>query len=91
MAFLVRDDCPGCRRSSMTGDIHHSREEWDRYHNGLRDNDYLTREQMKDDIERGKLIWEKVRKMRTDASDKEIQMAEWEVKKILNRRLKKCC
>jgi len=92
MAFLVKRECPGCRRFSSTGDIHHSREEWNKYHNGLKDNDYLTHEEMKDDIERGKLVWEKAREEMRKAKEEnpEIPIEEWKVKKIMNRRFKKC-
>ena len=49
MCMMLTDDCPCCRKWLKTGDLWHCRDCWNRYHNGLRDKDWLPRE-----------LWEKM-------------------------------
>jgi len=45
MVMLLYMDCPCCRKFAKTGDFWHCEYCWNKNHNGLRDKDFLTREE----------------------------------------------
>jgi hypothetical protein len=46
MPFVVEQNCNCCRRAiALNEDGYHCRYCWDKYHNGLRDNDFITFEE----------------------------------------------
>lgn len=43
--FMVETDCRCCQKFGKTGDMWHCKSCWNKWHNGERDQDWLTREE----------------------------------------------
>jgi len=91
MPFLFRQDCPDCMRFWRTGDFHHSKEIWDRYHNSGWINgvsDWQSREEMKEDLERMKKMWLRGKEYERIAKENQPsnELPEWKVKKIMSKK-----
>ena len=44
MVFLFEQECRCCQKSARTRDRWHCKDCWNKYHNGLRDNDWESEE-----------------------------------------------
>lgn len=61
MVLAIRNDCPGCRRFSLTGDFFHEREEWEQYHKAGwigGKSDWQPREELVEFLANMKQAWE---------------------------------
>lgn len=66
MPMMMTDDCPCCRKWVATGELWHCQDCWNRYHNGLRDNDWLSKEE-----------WEKMNPDRPKIIDCELTISDY--------------
>lgn len=45
MVFLAKRGCHCCQRAFATGDMWHCKNDWNEHHNGLKDNDWLNKDE----------------------------------------------
>ena len=62
MPSIVEFECRCCQKAMRSGDNFHCRFCWDKFHNGQRDLDWLSREEWENSGrgERDRKIWKKI-------------------------------